>query len=98
MTNRITKAFIIGNSDAVMAEIIFFSSCTRPNSRTTLTARIIRTSQSGMLKGPKSSRDMITMKRSNQFHPFRMNLCIQLANMLKPSSKANTTVKTKFMN
>ncbi len=65
--NRMTKAFIIGNSDAVMAEIIFVSSCTRPNSRTTLNARINRTSQNGLLKGPKSNNDMSTMKRSNQF-------------------------------
>jgi hypothetical protein len=94
---RMTKAFIMGNSDAVMAEIILVSSFTRPKSRTTLNARISRTSQSGMLKGPKSSSDMVTMKRSNQFHPLRMNLYIQLANILTASSIAKTTVNIRFM-
>ena len=97
-TNRITNAFIIGNSDAVMAEIILVSSFTRPNSRTTRKARINRTSQSGLLNGPKSNRDMRTIKRSNQFHPFRTNLYIQLANMLMQSSIAKIPVKMRLMN
>lgn len=94
---RMTNAFIIGNNDEVMAEIIFVSSCTFPNSRTTLNARISRTSQSGLSKGPKSNSDMVTMNRSNQFHPLRMNSYIQLANILIPSSMAKTTVKIRFM-
>ena len=94
---RITKAFIIGNNDEVMAEIIFVSSCTLPKSRTTLKARISRTSQSGLSKGPKSNSDMVTMKRSSQFHPLRMNSYIQLANILIPSSMAKTAVKIRLM-
>ena len=64
-----TNAFIIGNSDAVIAENIFVSSVTRPKSRTTLNARMSLTSQSGMSKGPKSIRDMKTTIKSSQFHP-----------------------------
>ena len=94
---RMTKAFIIGNSDAVMAEIILVSSFTLPKSRTTLNARISRTSHSGLLKGPKSNSDMSTMKRSSQFHPLRKNLYIQLANMLTASSNAKTALKMKFI-
>ena len=96
-TNRITKAFIIGNSDAVMAEIIFVSSFTLPNSRTTLNARISRTNQSGLSNGPKSNSDMSTMKRSSQFQPFRINRYIQFANILIPSSMAKMTVKIRFI-
>jgi hypothetical protein len=92
MMARMTKACIIGSRDAVIAEIIFVSCFTRPNSRTTLNARINRISQSGISDGPKSTRDMMTMTRSSQFHQLRMNLRIQFANMLNPSSMVKMTV------
>ena len=47
-----TKAFIMGKRDVVMAVIILASSPTRPKSRTTRRARITRTSESGMSNGP----------------------------------------------
>ena len=92
-----TKAFIIGTREAVMAENILVSSCTRPKSRTILKARSSRTNQSGMSKGPKSTKDMTTTKRSSQIQPLRMNLRGQLAKTLIPSSTANIPVKAKFM-
>jgi hypothetical protein len=49
---RITKAFIIGKREAVIAENILVSSCTRPKSRTIRKARISRTNQFGISKGP----------------------------------------------
>ncbi len=91
---KITKAFIIGKREAVMAENIFVSSCTRPKSRTILKARISRTNQSGKSNGPKSTNDIMTTDRSNQFQPLRANLCGRFANMFTESSNANMAVKT----
>ena len=90
---RITKAFIIGKREAVMAENIFVSSCTRPKSRTIRKARISRTNQSGMSNGPKSTNDMTTTNRSSQFHPLRTNVRGKLANIFMLSSVANIPVK-----
>jgi hypothetical protein len=69
MIINMINAFIIGNSDAAIAENIFVSSVTRPKSRTTLKARISLTSQSGTSKGPKSTSDMKTTITSSKFHP-----------------------------
>ena len=91
---KITKAFIIGKREAVMAENIFVSSCTRPKSRTILKARISRTNQSGISNGPKSTNDITTTKRSSQFQPLRTNLCGKFANIFTLSSTANIAVKT----
>ncbi len=90
---RMTKAFIMGKRDAVMAEIILVSSRTRPKSLATRNALISRTSQSGMLKGPKSRMDMKTMATSNQFHPLRTNRSSQFAKRLMASSTAKMAEK-----
>jgi hypothetical protein len=90
---KITKAFIIGKRDAVMAENIFVSSCTLPKRRTTLNARINLTNQSGISNGPKSTNDITTMNKSSQFQPLRMNLNGQFANMFTQSSIAKIPVK-----
>jgi hypothetical protein len=88
-----TNAFIMGNSEAVIAENIFVSSCTRPKSLTILKALINRTNQSGILKGPRSKNDITTTNKSSQFHPLRVNFDNQFENMLMPSSTANIIVK-----
>ncbi len=88
-----TNAFIMGNSEAVIAENIFVSSCTRPKSLTILKALIKRTNQSGILKGPKSTNDMTTTNRSSQLHPLRANFKNQFEKTLIPSSRANINVK-----
>ena len=90
---NITNAFIIGKRDAVMAENIFVSSCTRPKSRTILKARISRTIQFGISKGPKSTNDITTTNRSSQLQPLRINLRGQFANIFTQSSNANIAVK-----
>jgi hypothetical protein len=90
---RMTNAFIMGKSEAVIAENIFVSSCTRPNSLTIRKALINRTSQSGILKGPKSKKDMSTTNKSSQLHPLLANFKNQFENMLMASSRANISVK-----